>query len=369
MKLPEVDVLAIFDPHIEKVEEFFRSAHVSKPPYVTNDWQDFLSRHELDIISICSPDHEHARHAIDCLGRGFHVLVEKPISTNAADAVRMIEAAQMAGRKLMVHHQMRYLPVFRAAKELTARGELGRVFAAEGDYYHDMRQRAVAYDNWRVQPATYQNIVFGGACHPLDLMQWVADARIEEVFAYANHQAFTAYPDVDTVMALLKFSTGMIGRMTMTIGCNRPSEHTLVLHGDGGTVVNGLLLRTERQGGDSFLWRHIPALAQRVLLRLNREFRLQASHQAVMTHHPTEGLNGVQRLLGRLVVSVGNVLRYPYTMNEHGRACEDLINDFIECVRNDTPLPIDPMESLDAIRVCEAVIASYKTGVPVTVTR
>ena len=88
-----------------------------------------------------------------------------------------------------------------------------------------------------------------------------------------------------------------------------------------------------------------------------------------MIHHPKETLNFCQRLLGRLVSAVGNLHYYPYTPNEHGRACEHLIADFLRSVRNDTPVPIDPEDSLDVIRVGEAIISSYCSGTPMPVKR
>jgi predicted dehydrogenase len=318
---------------------------------------------------VCSPDHQHAQQSIDCLRAGLHVLAEKPMATSTTDALRMIQAAHVAGRKLMVHHQMRHVPSFRAAKGIVDKGALGLIFGIEADYYHDMRKRAVAFDDWRTHPDTCQNIIFGGACHPLDLMQWVIGDKIQEVFAYANHEAFKAYPDVDTVMAVLKFSRGCIGRMTMTIGCNRPQENSLVVLGDGGTLVNGLLLRSEPDtwlGRSPFL--NIP-LVQRVLQRMNRTLKLRSEYATSMIHFPSENLNLIQRLLGSLCLRVGNVIHYPYNSFEHGVACKSLINDFLRSIAMDTPPPIDPQDSLDAIRVCEAVIKSYKTGQPVKVVR
>ena len=89
-----VEVLAVFDPTPTRVEAFFRRNRVAQPPRVTADWQEFLSTAGMQVVSICSPDHEHARHTIDCLGRGLHVLVEKPMSNSSAAAMRMLAVAR-----------------------------------------------------------------------------------------------------------------------------------------------------------------------------------------------------------------------------------------------------------------------------------
>ena len=201
LKNPKAEVTAVYDPKAPALEET-RNQMVKKFGekrvgfITTTNITDFFNRKDMDAVSVCSPDHMHRIHACSALDKGLHVLCEKPMATTGRDADEMISAALKADRKLMVHHQMRYLPVFDKSKVLVETGKIGDVFAIEADYCHDMRERATLYDDWRVKKDSYQEIVLGGGCHPLDLMQWIAEDRIVEVFSYANHMAFPAFPDV-----------------------------------------------------------------------------------------------------------------------------------------------------------------------------
>ncbi len=90
----------------------------------------FLDHHELlalapDVVVICAPHPLHKMLALDCFAAGAHVLVEKPIAVEVAEAEAMIAAADAAGRVLAVNFQERFRPAIEAAYQLIAAGELG----------------------------------------------------------------------------------------------------------------------------------------------------------------------------------------------------------------------------------------------------
>ncbi len=334
---PKADVVAVFDPDSQHLDQASKELGLARSVDMTNNWAAFLSNQALEAVSICSPDYAHAQQSIDCLSRGLHVRCEKPMSTSSEEALGILDVAASTRLKFMVHHQMRYVPAFCASKLSVDRGELGTLIAIEADYYHDMRQRASAFDNWRLDPVAFQRIVLGGGCHPIDLMQWLASDAVVEAFAYASHRAFTDYPDVDTVYSVLKFRSGMLGRMTMTIGCSRPQYNPLTVVGTEATLVNGLMLKS--------------GVATRVL------------------HDPSECVTSLDRILWALLKRVGNPIHFPFNHYEHEFACRRLVDDFLDAAITDGTPPIPPFESMDTIRVCEAIIESYRTGTPVAVNR
>src|SRR5260370_41564466 len=80
-----------------------------------------------EAASILAPHPFHASLAVDCLQAGAHVLVEKPIAVEVAEADRMIDAATRAGRLLAVNLQHRTRAEIRAAKKLIQDGALGEL--------------------------------------------------------------------------------------------------------------------------------------------------------------------------------------------------------------------------------------------------
>ena len=332
---PKADVVAVFDPIDSVLRIVLADSRVDSIKLATNDLAEFLSFPGMSAVSICSPDYCHGEHALAALKHGLHVLIEKPMATTFSECQEIMEAADNYGKKVTVHHQMRFVPTFSKAKELVENNRIGTVFALEADYFHDVRKRAVKFDSWRLNPDTHQNIVFGGACHPIDLIQWIAGDEIVEVFAYANHLAFDAWPDVDTVIGLLKFRGGVLGKVTKSIGCRRPTHIPLLVLGTDGAIVNGLILGEHGANG--------------------------MSHRAPAT--------GWRRFIGRLLENRKSIRSYPFEHYEHELACRELVDRFLDSIIKDGPVPIPLIDSASTIAVCEAIVKSYQTGQPITVNR
>ncbi len=82
---------------------------------------------EIDLIDVCNPTHLHPETAIKALQAGKHVLVEKAIALNTADADAMLAAAKKAGRLLMVAHVLPFFPEFAFAAQAIRGGTFGKL--------------------------------------------------------------------------------------------------------------------------------------------------------------------------------------------------------------------------------------------------
>jgi predicted dehydrogenase len=96
--------------------------------HAVDGWEELLALGDLDAVSIAVPTFLHAPIAIAALGRGLHVLVEKPIARTAAEAEAMVEAARDAGRVLEVVFNRRRRGDIQALKGIIDEGRLGRLY-------------------------------------------------------------------------------------------------------------------------------------------------------------------------------------------------------------------------------------------------
>jgi predicted dehydrogenase len=94
------------------------------------DVADLLNDPNVDLVDLCVPNDEHASLAIRALEAGKHVLVEKPIALDLADADRMLAAAKASGKLLMVAHVLPFFPEFAFALEAVKSKRYGRLQAA-----------------------------------------------------------------------------------------------------------------------------------------------------------------------------------------------------------------------------------------------
>jgi predicted dehydrogenase len=142
----------------------------------------------IDAATIAAPTHLHHDLALACIGRGIHVMVEKPIASSAEEGRSIIAAARRAGVILMVGHVERFNPAVAAIKE-----------AIHGE---DILSIAIT----RVGPfpprMSNVGVVIDLAVHDIDLIRWFTDSDIVEV----QPQLSSAMAEREDI-ALLQFRT------------------------------------------------------------------------------------------------------------------------------------------------------------------
>lgn len=105
-------------------------------PRSTTRWEELANDPDIDAVIIGTPNYLHCPQTIACLQGGKHVLVEKPMAMNVAEANSMITASLQAERRLMIAHCWRFREEVRSVKDQIARGELGNVMKTHGYGVH-----------------------------------------------------------------------------------------------------------------------------------------------------------------------------------------------------------------------------------------
>ena len=100
-------------------------------PELVTDYQVLLGRDDIDVVSIALPNYLHAPVALEALRAGKHVMIDKPMATNARDAAKLVAEAKKRKLLLMVGQKHRFTPEVQTAKELIVRGVLGEVYHAK----------------------------------------------------------------------------------------------------------------------------------------------------------------------------------------------------------------------------------------------
>src|SRR4051794_35423206 len=183
--VPGAEVRIIWDQDPERARALAREHGVAR---VAETREEAWGRDEVQIVSICTPDHLHADHATAALAAGKHVLCEKPMCTTVEDARRMVDAVRRSGKKLMVGMCYRFIPLSRAICAAYRRGDIGEVFLADGNYRSSLGQPKEKTP-WRFAPRPPQDILLGGPCHSLDMLRWLMDVTVEEIHGFSNHMS------------------------------------------------------------------------------------------------------------------------------------------------------------------------------------
>ena len=171
-KLADVEMVAFCDIIVERAEKAAKEYGVEGAKVYT-DYHELIARDDIDVVHVLTPNREHSQITVDALNAGKHVMCEKPMAINSAEAKRMLDAAKATGKKLTIGYQSRFRPDSMYLKKACEAGELGDIYYARAQA---VRRRAVP--TWGVFLNEYEQ---GGGplidigTHALDLTLWMMD--------------------------------------------------------------------------------------------------------------------------------------------------------------------------------------------------
>lgn len=125
------------------------------------DYKDLLAKEKIDLATIAVPTKAHKKVALDCISRGIHILLEKPIAATVSEAKEIVARAKQKGVKFTVGHIERFNPAVIKLKEMVDKGKLGEITS--------MTTRRVGPMPAQIKDA---NVVIDIGVHDIDLMSW-----------------------------------------------------------------------------------------------------------------------------------------------------------------------------------------------------
>ena len=149
-KIPGVVLAAVCDVDAKRAQEF--AAKHGGTAAVFTDLAKLLREADVDAVSNVTPDKLHAPLSLQVIAVGKHILCEKPLATNHADAARMARAAQKSGVINMVNLSYRNAPALQKAAQLVQAGKLGEIVHVEASYRQSWLSSKV-WGDWKTTPA------------------------------------------------------------------------------------------------------------------------------------------------------------------------------------------------------------------------
>jgi predicted dehydrogenase len=300
----------------------------------TTDWHDLVSDPRVEVFDNVTTDAAHVEPTLAAIAAGKHVICEKPLASNAADALRLYEAATRAGVKHLVCFNYRFFPAVRLAWELVQGGELG-----------ELRQARFRYSQeWRSDPSSALPSAAGVlaiiACHAVDQARFLC-GEITSVQAAISSPVTTpdrlyrdGPVDQDDVVAMVaRFDSGLMATIDASlVSPGRRNHLAWELNGSQASVAWSLedpnVLRVYRRDGG-----RTSGFTEVIVC--------EADHPLVGPWWPS-----------------GHVLGW-----EHGHA--NMLAHFVDAVaahKDVAPYGATFLDGLRAAQVTEAVVESAGTG-------
>ena len=210
----------------------------------------------MEALAIVTPNHLHAPMAIAALDAGFHVLSEKPMALNLAEARAIGAAVARSGKLYGLAFTYSGYPLIEEARVRVARGDFGRIRLVQAEYSQGWLSRPIDADGnkqaeWRTDPA---RAGLGGCLgdigtHAFQLAEHVSGLAVESLSAELTTHVAGRRLD-DDVAALLRFEGGARGVLKASqVAAGDENGLRLRIHGEEGGLLwsqmepNSLILR------------------------------------------------------------------------------------------------------------------------------
>ena len=280
-----------------------------------------LARADIDVVVVATPNRLHAPIATMALTSGRHVVVDKPMAMDVAEGERLAEAARHAGRLLTVYHNRRWDGDFLTIRRLVAEGALGSLDSLESRF-----ERVAAVDtSWRESAAEVGGPLRDLGPHLIDQALLLFGPGVRVWAQLARRRPATQVDD--SVFVAIDHAAGGQSRLWMSLIASRVGPR-IRLRGVAAEYVKEDLDAQEAQllagmrPGD-------PGFGDESEARWGRLHRPDGSSHAVATEQ-------------------GRYLTF-----------YELLRD---AVRGQGPVPVEPLDSLQTLRVIEAAERAAATG-------
>mgnify|MGYP000572013459 CR=1 FL=1 len=312
---------------------------------VETDWKRLVARKDIDAVDICVPNNLHKEIALACAQAGKMILCEKPLAMNGAEGEEMVAAVEKAGVPNMVWYNYRRVPGVTLAKRLVDQGRLGRIFHYRAKFLQDWTISADLPQGgtglWRLDVAAAGSGVTGDLlAHCIDTAIWMngpvtSVTAMTETFIKERKHTLTGKVEkvgIDDACAFLaRFANGSLATFESTrYARGHKALYTLEINGEKASIF----------------------------------WDLHDLHRVQYFDHKDEGIvrgwrnihvtDGDHPYMGKWWVP-GLQIGYEHSFVHQ-------VADFIEGLEKGKPAGPTFKDALETQYVCDAVLASARTG-------
>ncbi|HVA46271.1 MAG TPA: Gfo/Idh/MocA family oxidoreductase [Pirellulales bacterium] len=177
----DVELVAIASRSAEKAQP--AAARLGLPKW-HGSYEALLADDQIDAVYIPLPNHLHVSWSIECLKAGKHVLCEKPIGLNVAQAERLVEAGRQHPRlKLMEAFMYRHHPQWVTARRLVTEGQIGQLRTIHALFSYFNRNPADVRNQAEIGGGGLMDI----GCYPISVSRFLFAAEPHRVFAQVEY--------------------------------------------------------------------------------------------------------------------------------------------------------------------------------------
>lgn len=319
-RLDEVEVTGIADINEKAANALAKKFQI---PEVYTDYHHLINNPDIELVSICTPNHLHKEMAVECAEAGKHILIEKPMTTNLKDAEEILKATKDNNVKLSVVQNYRFFPVIKEAKNRIMEGRIGEIISIHA-YGHLLQN----FDrSWSLIEGSFGVLEDFGP-HLIDIILYLNDFNdIKKVYATGGN--FNGHLDIIVrAVVMVEFVDGAYATLDLS-WVSGAKEVGLYVQGTGG------LLHVDVRNNHS------------------REI-----------HQYSTPLDDLSSTISKVKTIAGGALNGSYFRGAKSYYSE-LIKEFIESIENNKEVPVTGEEAKKTVQVIECAYRSIKENRPI----
>ena len=185
----ELVALLDIDPMRFEVCKELAPETASLPCYLPKDFDKMIAETRPDVLIVAGMDCTHVDYIVGGLKHDLDIISEKPMTTNTADALRVLAAESHSKGKVVCTFNYRYNPIHMKVREMVISGKVGRVTHVDLTWYIDIEHGASYFNRWNRMRENSGGLSIHKASHHFDLVNWWIDGIPEYVHAFGalNH--------------------------------------------------------------------------------------------------------------------------------------------------------------------------------------
>lgn len=235
-----LEIVAICDINTDCMEDKVLKFKLTDEVKKYTDYIEMIEKENLELVAICTESGKHAEIALNCIKRGIHCIIEKPIALSIRDADDIIAASIKYNVKVCACHQNRFNKSVQKIREAIDMNRFGKLFYGTA-HIRWCRDREY-YDraNWRGTWEQDGGALMNQCIHNIDLLRWMMGGDIVEVVGMTDKLNHDYIEAEDLGIALVRFKNGSYGIIEGTTDIYPKNlEETLYIFGEKGTVKAG----------------------------------------------------------------------------------------------------------------------------------
>lgn len=204
-------------------------------PRAASDYLELVGDSNVDVLHVCTPNDSHGAIAEAAIAAGKHVVCEKPLAIDTAQAKHLVECANRSNAVAVVCYNYRWLPLVTKLRRLVLDGSVGRVHAIRGTYLQNWMLSPRS--NWRRDPSRVGRspVLADIGTHLMDLSEVVTDTAITDTLADFGGSGPLRR---DQVNLLLRMSNGAAATLALSqVSPAHTNLLTLEIDGDRGSAL------------------------------------------------------------------------------------------------------------------------------------